>query len=294
MDVVLSPYDLLESSPAFAAVASLADQALTLAPVETDLHDDAEAGEAARRLVHQWRWSLPLWSAGLLVNQSEETGTASALQALRAAALSEPCLERLAMICGGDDGGGAIWRDVARGGVSPDLTTSIRSTAHWIGASADLPVVEEGRAKARRAGLAWRVGIAGVIGSPSADLLEWREATAPARAQLSEALRAAIDDAAVVDRDGRGAAPQALVEAAGELEAASRAFIQAEPDWRGQAVMLAVELAFEPVAASFAHGARAAGRLLGKPTAGGAQVPALLNDLSVAVLSVRRLPWAPS
>lgn len=75
MHVALSPYHLTTREPPAMAALLLADQVVTLLPAPFESPDSRSAKQAARRspyyseFMKSWAWSVPLWSAGLIVSQ---------------------------------------------------------------------------------------------------------------------------------------------------------------------------------------------------------------------------------
>lgn len=298
LPTVLSPYELDGQSLGARVGLLLGQPASTLLPTPTlgtsdqAIEDAIEHSPGYLKLMERWRWSSPLWNAGILVRGLEPQGPLPWIRAAardfdrdrtlatltqRASPPGTPGPSPTATDTFDDDGVylQALSEDLRKGGVRPAVVLAVTAGLEAYSAATGATLVRTaaqstaGKHEDRSSRRIARAVLRMPTPEKADEILETREELAP---EL-DAVRSVISKAG-------STAEQDLRDAAHDLENAVRTF----GDLPSTQVRL--ELRYQPIGTSFAS-ARAA---LGDRTAIGATQNAL-SARSCRVLIVHRLAW---
>ncbi len=234
VDLVLSPYDLTLVDAAACAACVLGERVCTAMPLPATLERAAVLRALAgapryARLMEVWRWSVPLWRAGVLgslLDGEHADGDAGAVRArVGAGGASGPWGALAAYAHAGldvesEEGLDLAAADLLKGGPDPGLAlpvcAGLDAFAARIGAVAVRrgggALVGKGRARVesvaqqaeRRLGeTVAQVMVAIPAGADAEAILGARAATAAARGGLGAAIEAALDEGAGADEVAR-------------------------------------------------------------------------------------------
>lgn len=236
MDGVVSPYHLTTREPAAMAGLLLSRSVVTLLPTPAGgasrnaVHGAAGALPAYLRFMESWRWSMPLWDAGVVCSQHEGCDPADDAGRVRRWIATDDRLSGLRMLMQGEEGMSPamslnrLAADILKAGPDPAYSLPVAAGLDAFAAGHGLVVfraravslAQRAEARLGRRVLALAVPILTQAGGDR--LLETRDALGP---QL-DGLRAVLERSAHDDADERHMADD-LSDAAGDY---TRAFAE--------------------------------------------------------------------
>lgn len=238
--VVISPYHMTTREPPAMAALLLADRAVTILPAPPGGRARAEAlAETApryARLVETWRWSVPLWNAGVLCAPAGDDGPEADIRATHAEIFASDAWATLRTLLEDRQHESehaylqALAHDLLRGGPDPALSIPVAAGLDRFAARRGLLVARSApsslaqKLEMRSARPAGGVAIPILLEARAERILDAREALADELADLRRALSAACaTDAA--DELARAAARYRAA-----FESNRAAFAEDDPD----------------------------------------------------------------
>ncbi len=153
MRLTISPYDLTHRAPGALGALLIADGAATIVPIGRawqpgDPELAASESPALGRLLDSWRWTIPLWSAGMLgpTDAGGRAGVSLVSEAAEAMerSIDHPLLARLsakARMPDRDKLAENLGMDILRGGRDPSLSVPVASALERFAAETTWPLV---------------------------------------------------------------------------------------------------------------------------------------------------------
>lgn len=243
MQIAVSPYHLTTREPAAIAALLLARRVVTMLPAPFN-GDRSHAQELSVRipsylgLMESWRWSMPLWKAGVICSA---LGGDDAAQDVRAACtriagderfLPLRALMRPELFETEEGYLNAVSGDLLRAGPDPAITVPVAAgldrfaIRHGLAVARSEPSSVVQRAEERLGRRAFAVAMPVLLQATAERVMKAREALAPELEELRVSL------AAFVERDEPSEAD--LLEAQGSLAIAARAYASAFAAARGE------------------------------------------------------------
>lgn len=317
MRLTVSPYDLTHRAPGALAALLLADAAATIVPLARpwtagDPETAAEESPSFARLLETWRWTAPLWRAGIL-GPTDAVGHmgASLVEAAARAIADATALPALARVAGGSAAipdrarfVETLCMDIVRGGRNPALSVPVAAALERFAADAGWPLVlcptgsVVGGIEQKLATPFIGINLPAPVAAGGEIILILRDRLASeldsVRSALAEALTAArtgapADDLAHIERTALDPAGTALCSAAAEFAPGRSRGRSA--DW----TMIRCTIAALPPSAMVRAAEIAAAQLVGTPAAGHAQTARIdtraIERPSALAVVVRHLPW---
>jgi hypothetical protein len=234
LNFIVSPYHLTtREAPAMAALL-LAEQVVTVMPVGPGGRADAEglAASAPRyaRLIESWRWSVPLWNAGVLVPGFGDDDPGRDIRAVHAEIFDTDAWASLRSVLEArqhDSPAGyleALAHDLLRGGPDPAFTVPVAAgldrfaSRHGAVVSRAAPASVAQKLEMRAVEQRASVAVPVILQGRAERILDAREVLAGELAELCDALN---ESAFRTDSDV--IAPEPLREAASRYRAAFEA-----------------------------------------------------------------------
>ncbi|MFT5424421.1 MAG: hypothetical protein ACI89L_002216 [Phycisphaerales bacterium] len=210
MLLALSPYHLTTREPAAMAAIQLAERLVTLIPTPAAMGDPVAVQAAAEHvprfveLIETWRWSSPLWDAGLIASGFEGDDARADVSEVYSEIQTDPGLADLCAMLptrgpGTDEAQlDAIARDLLRAGPDPTISIPVAAGLDRFGARHGLIAVRaSGHSMAQRAEASlstsrFRCAIPVLTQASAPRLLELRAALLPELEELRAAIRAVM------------------------------------------------------------------------------------------------------
>jgi len=317
MHLTISPYDLTHRAPGAVGALLVGEGAATIVRIggawqDGDPEDGAEESPALSRVLDAWRWTMPLWSAGILgpTDAAGRSGIALVADALDAMELSRdhPILARLAARARTSDRSRLaenLCIDILRGGRDPSVSVPIASALERFSAETGWPLVicptgsVVGGIELRMARPFAGMDCPTPIGAPGDAIVHLRQRLAPeldaARGVLTEGFRLARSgasnaDATDFERSAMIPAADSLRRACASIAGTVRAHSGAR-EW----AMVRYTIAKLPPNAMARAAEIAAGHMVGAGVSSDRpaeiHTPPALDRPGAPVIMVRHLPW---
>lgn len=260
MEIALSPYHLTtREAPALAAV-QLARRVVTMLPAPR-----VEAGQSARERAEEaaaavprylafmetWRWSTPLWTAGVVTGAHRGQTAEAEVRAVWNRLAEDPELAELRPLMRHDLFDTeqhyleALARDLLKGGPDPGISLPVNAaldrfaTRHGLMVARSQAVSVAQKAEERLARRVFAVAIPALVQAESVRVIWVREELGEVLEDLREAVEAVMEDA--VRAEDAGDEGTADAELVAEVELAARAYTQAFDAVRNELARAAAE-----------------------------------------------------
>lgn len=320
MRLVLSPYDLSTRSPAaFMAILLASDDlgATTLLPrpfTESSpkaVREAAEVSPRYHRLIEHWRWSGPLWTAGVLRAGDEQGTPLDEARALCARIDADAELAPLRRMVSADvlrDEAAyldAVSRDLLRGGGDPAVSVPVEAgiALHAARRSAVLVRTPSAAAAKRPSAAADRQRLRWSLCVPTrgegAELLLLRDAMSPLLVALRGAIRASIAamlegiDDRELDQDLERCSKSFNEAFAGSVSRGGTLARRGIDATMLEPAVVTATVARETADAELLAAARALRTLQGVPPQPSESPTALLGPARVVIMTVKLSPFDP-
>ena len=192
LDVMLSPYDLAPRAASIFVGALLASRVFTLLPTPQDAADfEALRVAGARspmflRLAESWRWSGPLWRAGVIVPGLSGARLADEMTVVQTRLSEDESFAALRPLLDRDNDLGvtekfeSLCRDLLLGGANPAVSVPLTAGIERFASASGLAIVRvtpaslAGRLERHNAKVAARLNLAAIVEADADDFLAIR------------------------------------------------------------------------------------------------------------------------
>lgn len=209
-DLIISPYDLSARSGAAVAACWLGDRVATLMPAPgRDQPRDPSAlarhgSPAFERLAESWRWSAPLWQAGVVVPGMDGESVSAALAREAESIARDPAMTPLKHLMDRSTSGDesrffdSVCRDLVIGGSNPAVTVPMTSAVEGFASAHGLTLVREtpkslmGRIERSGSRPVFRFSMLTVVQADASDLIELRQSASESLGPIRAAMAALV------------------------------------------------------------------------------------------------------